>query len=125
MEEREIKRMTVLVPKELYDRFQVCSKDEYKTNTALVVEWIAKYVKQKENEARKERAILDTISRFSSLIFSTKALLDDATPARDRLTEISDAMLDLARDSDLVEDPEFDTRLVVLERSLSKSSGKK
>ena len=36
-------------------------------------------------------------------------------------------MLDLARNSDLVEDPEFDTRLVVLERSLSKakSDGKR
>jgi len=125
MEERDIKRMTILVPRELYDRFQTCSQDEYKTNTAIVVDWIAKYVREKEREAKKEQMILDVISRFSDIVYSAENLLDIKSPAKDTLIEISEVMLDLSHDGDIIEDPEFIARIVKLERELSKTSSRK
>lgn len=48
MDERDIKRMPIVVPRELYERFQACSRDENKTNTAMVLEWMKNYVKENE-----------------------------------------------------------------------------
>jgi predicted DNA-binding protein len=118
MEERDIKRMTILVPQDLYERFLECNKNEYKTNTAIIVEWISKYVKEKESKAEREKVLLRTISRVSEVISDTQPLIEESNPARSLLADLSATLLALAEDGDLLDDPAFEDRLSKLEREI-------
>ena len=45
---KDIKAVRVELPTELYDRFQKIAKDNYKTPTSLVRDYIVKYVLEGE-----------------------------------------------------------------------------
>ena len=115
MDEKIIKRMTVLIPQELYDKFQDLSKDEYKTNTAIVVEWISAYVREKESVAKKIEALLDTFSKVSDSLFSIGALLSDDVETQGFFTELSTMMLELVNTPELNESENYRKRLLNLE----------
>jgi len=49
---KDIKAVRVELPTELYERFQKIAKQDYKTPTSLVRDYIVQYVKEKEEEVK-------------------------------------------------------------------------
>lgn len=114
-DDKKIKRMTVLIPQELYDKFQDMSGDEYKTNTAIVVEWISAYVRDKESVAKKMATLLETFSKASDTLFSLGALVTSDVATQGFFTELSTLMLELVNSPELNESESYKKRLTNLE----------
>jgi len=77
----DTKRVNVLIPRDLYERFLEFSKGEYKSTTGMIVEWMSTFVREKEREAQDKQAFLLAFSKFGQLLFnlgSSKAVGEEA-----------------------------------------------
>ena len=71
MNDVDSKRLSLLVPQELYDRFIEYSQKEYKNTTTQITDLMAGYVKAREadSEASKQEAMLAVLSKSGEMIY--------------------------------------------------------
>jgi len=119
MDERDIKRMPIVVPRELYERFQACSRDENKTNTAMVLEWMKNYVKEKEQKIEREQALLALCLRVGKIVDDIAPCLEKTDPKRPYVKDLAKALQELGDNVELLDDTKFEANLVLIEQALT------
>jgi len=121
-DDNDTKRVNVLIPRELYEKFLDFSKDEYKSTTGMIIEWMSAFVKEKEKEAQNQKAFLSAFSRFSEMLFLISSNMVAEQDASGLLVEMATAMLELVKDPSLCSSSDFLSRLILLDQRIKRGA---
>jgi metal-responsive CopG/Arc/MetJ family transcriptional regulator len=120
MSDTSSKRLSLLVPKELYDRFIEFSQKEYKTTTTQITDFMVEYVKEREieSERAKQDAMLSTLSRCGAMIY--RAIQEEKvdTNIHNNLVAIAEFMLEASKNASIFENSDYLSKLIALERKI-------
>lgn len=118
MSDDNVKRLSMLVPKELFERFQRYTAKDYKNTTTQITDLMTNYVRLKdlENKAAREEAILRAFSRCGELIY--KSIQGDAAPKQmqESLIAIAGFMLEAAKNPSIFDSTDYLTKLIEMEK---------
>jgi hypothetical protein len=120
MSDTDSKRMSLLVPKELYDRFIDLSLKEYKNTTTQITDWMVNYVKTRESEIElsKQEAILSTLSRCGEMIYKTMQSAQIEPTTHNSLVAIAEFMIEVSKNPSIFGNSEYLSRLIGLEKKI-------
>jgi hypothetical protein len=120
MNDADSKRLSLLVPKELFDRFIEFSQKEYKNTTTQITDLMAGYVKAQEADsvANKQEAMRSVFSKSGEMIY--KAIQGKQMPqaAQDNLAAIAGFLVDAAKHPEIFDDSEYLSRMMAVERAI-------
>lgn len=116
MAEENFKRLNILVPVELYDKFDELSHDDYRSTTGMVTDWMAEYVKdrRREIESLHERQLQTAIARFCSLLLRY-ASETNPNKSIEYLRKLAKLMLEIGQDPALWDTPAFQIKIAEME----------
>jgi hypothetical protein len=116
MAEENFKRLNILVPVELYEKFDELSHDEYRSTTGMVTDWMAEFVKTRKRdiESLHERQLQTAIARFSSLLLRYAS---DANPNKssEYLRKLAKLMLEIGQDPASWDTPTFQNKIAEMD----------
>ena len=120
MNDADSKRLSLLVPKELYDRFIDFSQKEYKNTTTQITDLMAGYVRTREaeSEVTKQEAMLSAFAKCGEMIY--KAIQGKQIPqaAQDNMVAIAGFLVDAAKHPEIFEDSEYLSRMMAVEKAI-------
>jgi hypothetical protein len=118
MSDLDTKRMSLLVPQELYDKFLEFSQQEYKNTTTQITEFMVNYVKTRESAAElsKKQAILSTFSRCADLIYRLIQSKHIESNVESRLVAIAEFMLETSKDESIFASSDYISKIINLEK---------
>ncbi len=118
MSDDDLKRTSIMLPRELYERFQETSKDEYKSTSTMIVEWMNHYVKSREKENFEQIALKNAFTGLSDLLFMIGTGIVKDQELKQIHTELAALMFELINTPDFHKTPEFTTRSRLLDRKV-------
>ena len=120
MNDADSKRLSLLVPKELFDRFIDLSQKEYKNTTTQITDLMAGYVKAREaeGEATKQQSMRSALSKCGELIYLAIQGKEIPKVPQDNLAAVASFLVDAAKHPEIFEDSEYLARIMALERAI-------
>jgi len=120
MNDADSKRLSLLVPKELFDRFIDLSQKEYKNTTTQITDLMAGYVKAREaeGEATKQQSMRSALSKCGELIYLAIQGKEIPKVPQDNLAAVASFLVDAAKHPEIFEDSEYLSRIMALERAI-------
>ena len=120
MNDTDSKRLSLLVPKELFERFIDLSQREYKNTTTQITDLMAGYVRAREaeNEATRQEAMLTVLSKSGEMIYKVLQGKDIPQIAQDNLVAIAGFLVEAAKRPEIYEDSEYLARIMALDKAI-------